>query len=119
MRSKYDELEEILRKLEKQQPKDEDKGLKNQIKELKDQINNVLEDELEKKLRFTKQSFYESGPKATKILAKCLRVQQIKNTEHKIRDPITNRITYEPDEIHKIFQNYCFPGGKDITCFGR
>ena len=106
MRSKYDELEEKLRKLEKQQPKDEDKGLKKQIKELKVQINNNLNDELENKLRFTKQSFYASGPKATKILAKRLRAQQIKHTVHKIRDPITNGITYEPDEIHKIFKDY-------------
>ena len=105
-RSKYDELEEKLRKLERQQSKEGDQGLKNQIKELKDQINNILNEELEKKLRFTKQSFYESGSKATKILAKRLRAQQIKNTLQKIRDPTTNRITYEPDEIHKVFQNY-------------
>ena len=95
----------MLKKVEKQQPQDMDKGLKKQIKELKDQINNILNDELEKKLRLTKQSFYESGPKATEILAKRLRTQQIKITLHKIRDPITNRITNGPDEIHKIFQN--------------
>lgn len=65
----YDELQKTLRKLEKLQPNDGDKGLENKIKELKVQINNILNEELEKKLRFTKQSFYESGSKAAKILA--------------------------------------------------
>ena len=80
--------------------------MKKQIKEVKDQISYILNDELEKKLRFVKQSFYELGPKATKILAKRLRAQQMKHTINKIRDPVTNRITYEPDEIHGTFQNY-------------
>lgn len=31
----------------------------------KKQRENILNDELEKKLRLTKQTFYESGPKAT------------------------------------------------------
>ena len=71
-RSKYDELEKTLRKLEKPQPKNEYKWLKTQIKDLKDQINNILNNELENKLRFTKQSFYKSGPKAINILARRL-----------------------------------------------
>lgn len=104
-RTKYDKLEKALRKLEKQQQKHEAKGLTNQIKELKKQIESILDDELEKKLRFTKQTFYESDPKATKISARRLRTQQIINSIHNIRDPLTNKITYEPEEIHKIINS--------------
>lgn len=48
-------------------------------------------------MRFTKQTFYESGSKATKTLARRLRAQQIINSIHKI--------THEPKQIHKIFKD--------------
>lgn len=65
-----------------------------------------MNDEIEKKLRFTKQTFYESGPRAKRILARRLRVQQITKSINKIRDPLSNSLKYDPDEIHKIFKNY-------------
>lgn len=66
----------------------------------------MASEEMEKKLRFTKQIFYESGPKATKILAKRLRTQKIKHSIHKIREPTSNEIIYEPDIIQKTFKDY-------------
>lgn len=105
-RAKYEELEKELRKLEKQQHRDKNKGSTTQIKEVKKQLEGIDTDELEKKLRFTKQTFYESGPRATRLLARRLRTQQITNSIHKIRDPLTNNITYEPEEIDKIFKGY-------------
>lgn len=105
-KKKYEELGELLRTLEKMQQRDKSKGLANQLKNVKDQLDNLAKDEIEKKLRFTRQTFFESGPKAARILAKRLRSQKIKNTVHKIRDPETNNLTSEPSAINKAFKQY-------------
>lgn len=54
----------------------------------------MASEETEKKARFMKQTFYKSGPKDTRILAKPLRIPKIKTL--KIREPTSNKI-YEPD----------------------
>lgn len=59
----------------------------------KQQVDKILSEEIEKKLRFMKQRYYEAGPKASTLLAWRLRKQQAENSIHKIRDPITNKIT--------------------------
>ena len=105
-RLKYDKLQQQLRKLEKQQQIDHSDELAEQIKIVKKDINNMASEEMEKKLQYTKQIFYESGPKATKILAKRLRTQKIKYSIHKIREPTSNEIIYEPDTIQKTFKDY-------------
>lgn len=73
-RQKYDESIAILRNLERQQSRHEDGNQTNQIKEAREQINKMFQEEVEKKFRSTKQIFYES----TQFLARRLRTQQIK-----------------------------------------
>ena len=65
-----DSVEKELRKLEKQQHRDKNKDSTSQNKEVKKQIEGIVIDKLEKKLRFTKQTFYESGPRATRLCYK-------------------------------------------------
>lgn len=59
-----------------------------------------------KKLRFTKQTYSESGPKASKYLATRLKVQQASHTIQKIRDPIANQLLFKPVQIEKVFKDY-------------
>lgn len=61
---------------------------------------------MERKARFSKQTYYEGGPKVTKYLAKRVRKQQALVNIHKIRDPVTNQVLYEPEEIERVFEEY-------------
>uniref|UniRef100_A0A1A8MV57 Reverse transcriptase domain-containing protein n=1 Tax=Nothobranchius pienaari TaxID=704102 RepID=A0A1A8MV57_9TELE len=106
-REKYDLLENQLKNLElKRQQNFNDTKLAEQIRETKDRINEVIQEELEKKLRFLKQTFYETGPKATRKLARRLRKQQVKHSVNKIRDPLTDKPIHEEGKIHKVFEEF-------------
>lgn len=76
------------------------------MKTIKEEIDKLLKDEIEKKLRFVKQQYYETGPKATRILARRIRKQQVQSTIPKIRDPQSGKLEYEITEIENIFKNY-------------
>lgn len=62
--------------------------------------------EIERKMVFTKQKYYESGSKSTKLLARKLQKQQTDNTIYKIRDLNSKNIQYKLKEIHKTFKKY-------------
>ena len=65
-----------------------------------------MQEELGKKFRFSQQRFDEWGPKATRILSRCLRQQQWKLSMSRIREPSTDTLTYNTQQIHSVFQNY-------------
>lgn len=77
-----------------------------QICDAKARINKILEEEVEKKYMYFRQSYYEMGPKSTKLLAKRLRKQQSQNTIYKIKNPHTNSLTHNPEEIENIFKTF-------------
>lgn len=92
--------------MEQQHKINRDPELLTRMQQLRKQINDPLEQDVEKKARFYKQTYYESGPKAAKLLARCLRKQQVDSTIHRIRDPQTNSLIHHPQKIEAIFLNY-------------
>ena len=95
-----------LKDLEQQHKTMGNPEILDQIKETRKKIDEMLLEEVEKKTRFVKQTYYEGGSKATKMLARRLKKQQAINNIHKIRDPETNNLLYEPEAIEKVFENY-------------
>lgn len=95
-----------LRELEIDFQKTKKQNIYQEIKNLKAKINDVLMDEVEKKQQYLKQSYYETGPRATKLLAKRIRKQQTINNIYKIRDPHTQMQVSSPEAIEKVFQRY-------------
>lgn len=104
--AEYNKLILDLSQVEQQHKKNSDPKLLTQNRQLWARIGDILEQEIEKKSRFMKQAYYESGPRAAKLLARRLRKQQVDSTIHKIRDPETNQLKHHPEEIEAIFLNY-------------
>lgn len=102
----YEKLISELKQLEHKHKHNANKEVMSQMGEIRKEINNLLQLEMEKKARFLKQTYYESGPRALKLLARRMRKQQTDNLITKIRDPKTNQIKHDPKDIGNIFKNY-------------
>lgn len=76
------------------------------IEEVKTKLDAILTKEVEKKIRFLKQTYYEGGPKVTKSLARQLINKQQSSTIYKIRDPVSKELMYNPREIERAFDDY-------------
>lgn len=79
---------------------------KEKLKDIKNQINELLSLEIQKKLLFLKQRYYEIGSKSTKLLAYKLKRHQTERVICKIRDPITKQVTPKLKEIQSCFEKY-------------
>uniref|UniRef100_A0A3Q3ASL9 Reverse transcriptase domain-containing protein n=1 Tax=Kryptolebias marmoratus TaxID=37003 RepID=A0A3Q3ASL9_KRYMA len=97
---------ERLRKSEQEYQETKDPKVYQEIKVVKNKINEILQGEIEKRNTFLKQNYYETGSRAAKLLAKRIRKQQTLNTISKIRNPHTGELTEKPEEIEGIFREY-------------
>lgn len=102
----YKNKVEKLQELEKKHKNTENQSILQQIKKIREEINELLRTDIEKRARFVKQAYHDSGPKAIRLLARRLRKQQASNTIQKIRNPQTNQLIHEPDKIEIIFEEY-------------
>ena len=95
-----------LKTLEQQHKRTMESEVLDQIKKIRKEIDELLMMEVERKSRFLKQTYYEGGSKATRMLAHRIRKQQALNNIHKIRDPTSSTLLYDPEEIEKVFEDY-------------
>lgn len=102
----FQDLQEKLKELEQAHITNKEPAIIQQIRSVKQEIDQILSEEIEKNIRFMKQRYYEAGPKAAKLLAWRLRRQQAENTIHRIRDQNTNKIISNLDGIQKVFETY-------------
>lgn len=103
---KLNTLTNSLNKLELENKKGPNKNLSQEIKEIKAELDYLYTQEIEKKLMFLKQKYYESGIKAMKLLARKLCKQQADATIQKIQDPISKQLFHKSEDIQGVFKNY-------------
>lgn len=70
------ELQEEMKSLEISHTELKDPQILTRINKIKQDINCIYEEEIEKQLKFTKQRFYETGPRAIKLLSWRIRKQR-------------------------------------------
>lgn len=98
----YDNLIGQLKESERQHKITRDPETFRKVKDLRGKIDRILLNEVEKKARFVKQTYYEGGYRANRLLARRIRVQQTLHTIHKIRNPQNNELLSEPEEIERV-----------------
>ena len=74
------DLQDRLREMEQLHSSTQDTSTLSQMNNIKQEIDNIYSEEIERKVRYTKQRHYEAGPRAVKLLAWRLRKQQAENT---------------------------------------
>lgn len=76
------------------------------LNKIRNEINILYAQEIEKKVVFTKQKYCESGSKSVKLIARKLQKQWADNTIYKIKDPDSKTIHYQQDEVQRMFKKY-------------
>ena len=100
------DLNKELKDLETQHKREQKTEILTKLTATRNEINMIYTQEIEKKMIFTRQTYYESGAKSQNILARKLQKQRADNTIYKIRDNDSKTIQYKQDEIRRTFRKY-------------
>lgn len=82
------------------------KEFKEVLRKKKNEIDDIYSKDVQRKLIFLKQKYYEGGGKASKLLSYRLKREQAENSIHKITNPITNLIQHKLEDIQNSFGTY-------------
>lgn len=105
---KLDKLEKQLGELARPHKKDTQLDITQKIREIKNQIKEIYKMDIQKKLTFLKQRYYEVGSKSAKNLAYKLRKQQAERVVHKIQNLIAKQV--KPDQNRVLMANVSMGG---------
>uniref|UniRef100_A0AAQ6ABA7 Reverse transcriptase domain-containing protein n=1 Tax=Amphiprion ocellaris TaxID=80972 RepID=A0AAQ6ABA7_AMPOC len=80
--------------------------IRDDIKKVQKQIDDIYSLEIQKNLTFLKQKNYDVGARSAKVLAYKLRKQQMENTIYKIKNPRTGQIEESREKIKECFEMF-------------
>ena len=100
------DLEIKLKHLQRSHVNSLDTGVKQEMQEIKNKLEELGTQEIKKKMLFTKQRYYEVGGKSMKLLAYKLKKQQADNTIFKIKNPVTGAIETSQEKIKESFNTF-------------
>lgn len=105
-KQKLEDLETKLKHLQRAHSVTLDERDKQEIKEIRTEIEKMSIQEIQNKFIFLKQRYYEVGGKAMKLLAYKLKKQQADNTIPKIRNPESGEVEHRLGKIQQSFEKY-------------
>lgn len=97
-------LQAELKQLQRDHKDTLDSRKNQEIKRVKNQIDEIYTQEYQKKLIFLKQRYYEVGSKSMKILSYRLCKEQAYHAIHKIRNPKTKIFQHGLKDIKQTFE---------------
>lgn len=104
--AKQQGLEAEIKKLTREHKQFGKKDILKKLKEVRQQLDEVLTYKAEGAMRYTNRKYYEMGNKASRLLAFQLRKAQSNRAIPKIRNPETNQVETEPTKISDSFASY-------------
>lgn len=97
------QLEKNIKDLEREHKSSGCEEVLGTLDQYRRELNHLLTFKAEGALRFTSQKYYESGNRASRLLAFQLRKAQASRTVAKVVDPVSNSLVSHPKDIARAF----------------
>lgn len=106
LNKEQEKLEELVKKLEQEHKRTNNNNTLKSLNQHRQTLNDLLTHKAEGALRFANQKYYESGNRASRLLAFQLRKAQASRTVSKIMDPSSKKSMSHPKDIAAAFSAY-------------